>query len=322
MKETGVTRKLDELGRIVIPKEIRTNFRIEEGDFIEFYLNDNEIVIKKPSPLKGLDDEIYKLFQIYNLKFYNSIAIIDNNSIILGYGKDSDKIKNSLSSLNLNMYDSKTLMRYKHEQDNFIIATIISIYTISPATYIFTKLTICSFIQSINGCSAVNIIFMMFGLSTISYDAFDNGEAFLFTLPITKKLYVQEKYVFSLGALLCGFLLSLVLLLTIKGAGASEISFATGYMLGGTLFLSIMLPIELKFGPEKARLAMIAAMIIIASSVYAIVGVAKKLNMDEYFGELAHIGVPSILTFLGLVSALIIFISYKFSCRIMEKKEF
>ena len=81
-----------------------------------------------------------------------------------------------------------------------------------------------------------NIIFMMFGLSTISYDAFDNGEAFLFTLPITKKLYVQEKYVFSLGALLSGFILSLILLLTIKGAGASEISFATGYMLGGTLF--------------------------------------------------------------------------------------
>ena len=124
MKETGIVRKLDELGRIVIPKEIRTNFKIEEGDFIEFYLNDNEITIKKPSSLKGLDDEIYKLFQIYNLKFQNSIAIIDNNSIVLGYGKDSGKIKNSLSSLNFNMYESKTLMRYKHEQDNFIIANI------------------------------------------------------------------------------------------------------------------------------------------------------------------------------------------------------
>lgn len=167
-----------------------------------------------------------------------------------------------------------------------------------------------------------NIIFMMFGLSTISYDAFDNGEAFLFTLPITKKLYVKEKYVFSLGALLFGFALSLVLLLTIKGSGASEISFSVGYMLGGMIFLSIMLPIELKFGPEKARLAMIAAMIIIASSVYAIIGVAKKLNMEDYFGELAHLGVPSILIFLGIVSSVIIFISYKISCRIMEKKEF
>ena len=82
MKKTGVTRKLDELGRIVIPKEIRNNFKIEEGDQIEFYLSDNEIVIKKPSPLKGLDDEIFKLFQVYNLKFHNSIAIIENFSVI------------------------------------------------------------------------------------------------------------------------------------------------------------------------------------------------------------------------------------------------
>ncbi len=167
-----------------------------------------------------------------------------------------------------------------------------------------------------------NIIFMMFGLSTISYDAFDNGEAFLFTLPITKKLYVKEKYVFSLASLLFGFLLSLVLLLIIKGVDSSEISFALGYMLGGTVFLSIMLPVDLKFGPEKARVAMIAVMIIIAASVYAIVGIARKLNMEEYFGELAHIGVPSILTFLGIVSVVILFISYKISCRIMDKKEF
>lgn len=167
-----------------------------------------------------------------------------------------------------------------------------------------------------------NIIFMMFGISTISYDAFDNGEAFLFTLPITKKLYVKEKYVFSLASLLTGFVLSLVLLLTIKGAGASEISFATGYMLGGTVFLSIMLPIELKFGPEKARIAMLGAMIIIAASVYAIVEAAKKLNMADYFGDLAHIGVPSILIFLAVAAAIILFISYKISCRIMEKREF
>ena len=68
MKNTGITRKLDELGRIVIPKELRTNFKIEEGDPIEFFLNNDEIIIKKPSLLNGLDNEIYKLFQVYNLR--------------------------------------------------------------------------------------------------------------------------------------------------------------------------------------------------------------------------------------------------------------
>lgn len=124
MKKTGVTRKLDELGRIVIPKEIRNNFKIEEGDYIEFYLNNDEIIIKKPSPLKGLDDEIYKLFQTYNLKYHNSISIIENKIIILGYGKNLNKITNSLLTLNTFQYNSKNLMRYKHQEDNYIIGNI------------------------------------------------------------------------------------------------------------------------------------------------------------------------------------------------------
>lgn len=124
MKKTGVTRKLDELGRIVIPKEIRNNFKIEEGDQIEFYLDNNEIIIKKPSPLKGLDDEIYKLFQAYNLRFYHSIAIVSNNFIILGYGKDINRIESSINDLNFSQYNAKNLMRYKFNEDNFIISNI------------------------------------------------------------------------------------------------------------------------------------------------------------------------------------------------------
>lgn len=124
MKKTGITRKLDELGRIVIPKEIRNNFKIEEGDYIEFYLNNDEIIIKKPSPLKGVDDEIYKLFQTYNLKYHNSISITENKILLLGYGKNLDKITNSLPTLNTNQYNSKNLMRYKHHEDSFIIGNI------------------------------------------------------------------------------------------------------------------------------------------------------------------------------------------------------
>ena len=124
MKKTGVTRKLDELGRIVIPKEIRNNFKIEEGDQIEFYLSDNEIIIKKPSPLNGLDDEIFKLFQVYNLKFHNSIAIVENNSLLLSYGKDTNKILDSLNEININQYSSKNLMRYKVSNNTFVICNI------------------------------------------------------------------------------------------------------------------------------------------------------------------------------------------------------
>jgi AbrB family transcriptional regulator (stage V sporulation protein T) len=47
MKETGIVRRIDELGRIVIPKEIRKNFHIDEGEPMEIYIQDGCIVIKK-----------------------------------------------------------------------------------------------------------------------------------------------------------------------------------------------------------------------------------------------------------------------------------
>ena len=47
MKETGVSRRIDELGRIVIPKEIRKNLKIREGDQMEFYVEKEYVVLKK-----------------------------------------------------------------------------------------------------------------------------------------------------------------------------------------------------------------------------------------------------------------------------------
>lgn len=47
MKATGITRSLDNLGRIVIPKEIRNSYEIEEGTKVEFFTTENSIIIKK-----------------------------------------------------------------------------------------------------------------------------------------------------------------------------------------------------------------------------------------------------------------------------------
>ena len=56
MKATGIVRRIDELGRIVIPKEIRRTQRIRQGDALEiFTAADGEVVFKKYSPLSGLD---------------------------------------------------------------------------------------------------------------------------------------------------------------------------------------------------------------------------------------------------------------------------
>ena len=55
MKATGIVRRIDDLGRVVIPKEIRRTMRIREGDPLEIYTNrEGEIIFKKYSPIKDL----------------------------------------------------------------------------------------------------------------------------------------------------------------------------------------------------------------------------------------------------------------------------
>lgn len=61
MKSTGIIRKVDELGRIVIPIELRRNFDIEIKDPIEIFVNDDQIVLKKYVPaciFCGQDEEV------------------------------------------------------------------------------------------------------------------------------------------------------------------------------------------------------------------------------------------------------------------------
>ena len=87
MKETGVIRKLDELGRVVIPKEIRKNLRINEGDMVEIYVDGtDEVVLKKHSPFKINEDDSYKLSKTLYDKFKNTILITDDVQVIGGYG--------------------------------------------------------------------------------------------------------------------------------------------------------------------------------------------------------------------------------------------
>ena len=52
MKETGIIRKMDELGRIVIPKEVRRLLDLKEGDSLELFLHEQGVFYKKYSPAK------------------------------------------------------------------------------------------------------------------------------------------------------------------------------------------------------------------------------------------------------------------------------
>ena len=78
MKATGIVRRLDDLGRLVIPKEIRKQYQLKEGDSIEFYIENEKIVLEKYDTLSSKENDILKMCQtlqfIYKTKVYNKYA--------------------------------------------------------------------------------------------------------------------------------------------------------------------------------------------------------------------------------------------------------
>lgn len=80
MKNTGVVRKIDELGRIVIPKEIRRSFNINEGDSLEIFTEEGNIILKKYTPGCHCCDEMEGLTEVLGLKLCTSCILVFNKS--------------------------------------------------------------------------------------------------------------------------------------------------------------------------------------------------------------------------------------------------
>ena len=70
MKETGMVRKLDSLGRIVIPKEIRTNLGIDIGDPVEFCVNDRCVIVTKYDATGSVAELVDRLEHEIQMKDY------------------------------------------------------------------------------------------------------------------------------------------------------------------------------------------------------------------------------------------------------------
>ena len=119
MKEIGSIRKLDELGRIVIPKSLRDILKIEQGDNIEFYLEDNKIILKKTSQIEMNENELYMLLQLYYLKYGKSSVILDNGVVALEYGKDVNKILTLIENKNVAKITKKVAVKINYMSDYF-----------------------------------------------------------------------------------------------------------------------------------------------------------------------------------------------------------
>ena len=82
MKTTGVIRRIDELGRIVIPKEIRKNLRIKNGDSLEIFLESDNIILKKYSQLETIENVSVDYVEAFNSIIKHNIIVTDRDKVI------------------------------------------------------------------------------------------------------------------------------------------------------------------------------------------------------------------------------------------------
>lgn len=169
----------------------------------------------------------------------------------------------------------------------------------------------------------------IWAMGSISYDNLDNGMAFLMTLPIKRKTYVLEKYVYVY--LLSGLMgaitgiMSLIFVYTNSELGNSngvEILVMNLIIAVYTvLFISaIMLPINLKFGSEKARIVLFIIFGAVLGMVYII---SEWLPQDAYkMLTTVEWSATQIVSIVGFMAIAAVVISIIISIKVMENKEF
>lgn len=124
IKEIGSIRKLDDLGRIVIPKSVREMLNMEQGDNIEFYVENNKVILKKSSVLDIHEEEVYKLLQLYYSKYYRSSVVLENGKVIVEYGKDVNLIKQFIENKRINTMNKKVVMKINYLDKYYYVTNI------------------------------------------------------------------------------------------------------------------------------------------------------------------------------------------------------
>ena len=158
-------------------------------------------------------------------------------------------------------------------------------------------------------------------VSTLSYDEMDHGLAFLFTLPIDRKMYVREKYLLCIGGSIIAWFIALVLYLVVMVVSNSHIVFSEELVKGGILYLSLLLPLQIKFGVEKSRLVVLGVSVFAGIMIYFLAEKSGMLDGNVVVYALGLIGDAAVDVIVLLVAGCLAVVSYLCSCRIMKKKE-
>lgn len=134
MKSTGIIRRIDELGRIVIPKELRKSLRLRVGENIEIYVDGENIVLKKFSMMNKITDLAQELTDaMYSFMKYN-ILITDNHKVIACSGPNKKEL--------INKSISQTIIEKIEKREKMIETHL------KPLTIVENKAYECSYISN------------------------------------------------------------------------------------------------------------------------------------------------------------------------------
>lgn len=122
MKATGIVRRIDDLGRVIIPKEIRRSLRIREGDPLEIYVEDGAVIYKKYHPVSSLSSSVGKFAQMLDALSAHSVLITDRDSVVAVSGVSKrEYIKQTISNELETIIESRR--QYTYNPDNVVRPT-------------------------------------------------------------------------------------------------------------------------------------------------------------------------------------------------------
>ena len=124
MKATGIVRRIDDLGRVVIPKEIRRTMRIREGDPLEIYTDtDGEVIFKKYSPIGELGPYTKQYVDVLGRTTGMSVVICDRDHVIASSGiPKKDIVGKRISPLVESYMERRNSYILGQDKDNLIVS--------------------------------------------------------------------------------------------------------------------------------------------------------------------------------------------------------
>ena len=125
MKATGIVRRIDDLGRVVIPKEIRRTMRIREGDPLEIYTDrEGEVIFKKYSPIGELNSFAAQYAETLHKTGELTVLICDRDAVIASAGVPRKEYADKHLSSELEaIIESRTL--YLHKSGDARVSPIV-----------------------------------------------------------------------------------------------------------------------------------------------------------------------------------------------------